>query len=126
MTKTGTLDDRARDFLPLRPPVLEILLTLAEAPRHGYAIIQALRDPEGANIRVETGPLYRHLHRLLERGLVSQSDDPPTGTADDDRRKAYYALTPLGEAVVRAEGLRLAGLVRQTRRVGLLPKGGSR
>ncbi|NNF15013.1 MAG: PadR family transcriptional regulator [Gemmatimonadetes bacterium] len=125
MTGTNPLDGEAQGFLPLRPPVLEILLTLAEGPLHGYAIIQALKDPEGANLRVETGPLYRHLRRLLEHGLVSQSEEPPAGTKDDERRKAYYALTPLGEAVVRLEGLRLAGLVRQTRRVGLLPEGGA-
>jgi len=119
-----TLDERARELLPLRPPVLEILLTLGEGPLHGYAIIQALRDPEGPELHVETGPLYRHLRRLLEDGLVSQSDEPPPGTEDDDRRKAYYALTPLGQAVVRAEGARLAGLVRKTRRLGLMPEGG--
>ncbi len=120
---TETLDSRAQRFVPLRPPVLEILLTLAEGPLHGYAIIRALRDEDGAKIRVETGPLYRHLRRLLETGLVSKSEDPPPGTEDDERRKAYYSLTPLGEAVVRVEGLRLAGLVRQTRRLGLLPDG---
>lgn len=121
---TKTLDERARGLLPLRPPVLEILLTLGEGPLHGYAIIQALRDPDGADLRVETGPLYRHLRRLLESGLVSQSEEPPPGTEDDERRKAYYALTPLGRAVVRAEGARLAGLVRKTRRLGLLPERG--
>ena len=126
MTGLGPSEGAAHDFLPLRPPVLEILLTLAERPLHGYAIIQALRDPDGANLRVETGPLYRHLRRLLESGLVSQSDQPPAGTEGDDRRKAYYALTALGETVVRAEGLRLASLVRQTRRLGLLPEGGAR
>jgi len=128
MTKeadTGdTLAERARERLPLRPPVLEILLTLGEGPLHGYAIIQALRDPDGPELHIETGPLYRHLRRLLEDGLVSQSEDPPPGTEDDDRRKAYYALTPLGRAVVRAEGARLAGLVRKTRRLGLMPEGG--
>lgn len=122
---TDTLDQRAQELVPLRPPVLEILLTLGEGPLHGYAIIQALRDPDGANLRIETGPLYRHLRRLLESGLVSQSEEPPPGTEDDERRKAYYALTPLGETVVRLEGLRLAGLVRQTRRLGLLPEGGA-
>lgn len=126
MSGSDTIDERARAFLPLRPPVLEILLALAEGPRHGYAIIQILRDPAGADLRVETGPLYRHLRRLLESDLVSQSDVPPEGTDDDDRRKAYYALTPLGEAVARAEGQRLAGLVRQTRRLGLLADGGAR
>lgn len=121
---TKTLDERAEELLPLRPPVLEILLTLGDGPLHGYAIIQALRDPEGADMRIETGPLYRHLKRLLEGKLISQSDEPPPGTEDDDRRKAYYALTPLGRAVVRAEGARLAGLVRQTRRLGFLPEVG--
>lgn len=122
---TETLDQQAQELLPLKSPVLEILLTLGEGPLHGYAIIQALRAADGANLRVETGPLYRHLRRLLERGLVSQSNDPPPGTGDDERRKAYYALTPLGEAVVRAEGNRMAGLVRRTRRLGLLPEGGA-
>lgn len=125
-TTESLLDERARELLPLRPPVLEILLSLGEGPLHGYAIIQALRDPEGPDLHVETGPLYRHLRRLLEDGLVSQSDEPPPGIEDDDRRKAYYALTPLGWAVVRAEGARLAGLVRETRRLGLLPEGGAR
>ena len=123
--RTGTYGEQARELIPLRPPVLEILLTLGEGPLHGYAIIQALRDPDGANVRIETGPLYRHLRRMLESGLVSHSEDPPPGTNDDERRKAYYALTPLGEAVVREEGLRLAGLVQQTRRLGLLPEGGA-
>ena len=125
MTVMGRVDEQAESFLPLRPPVLEILLTLGDGPLHGYAIIQALRDPEGADLRIETGPLYRHLRRLLENGLVSQSKEPPDGTQDDDRRKAYYALTALGEAVVQAEGLRLMGLVRQTQRLGLLPGSGT-
>lgn len=125
MAGTESFEERARALLPLRPPVLEILLTLAEGPLHGYAIIQALRDPDGANVRIETGPLYRHLRRLVESELVSQSDEPPAGTEDDERRKAYYTLTRLGEAVVRAEGHRLAGLVQQTRRLGLLPEGGA-
>lgn len=114
--------DRAAALIPLRPPVFEILLTLGEEARHGYGIIQALRDPAGAGLRVETGPLYRHLKRLLEAGLIEESAEPPPGTADDERRTAYYGLTPLGRAVVAAEATRLAGLVRQTRRVGLLPE----
>ncbi|HUF69365.1 MAG TPA: helix-turn-helix transcriptional regulator [Longimicrobiales bacterium] len=117
-----TIADRAADMVPLRPPVFEILLTLGEGARHGYGIIQALRDPAGAGLRIETGPLYRHLKRLFEAGLIEQSDEPPAGTSDDDRRTAYYALTPLGRAVVQAEALRLAGLVRQTRRLGLMPE----
>ena len=117
-----SLDTRVAEHLPLRPPVFEILLALGDGPLHGYAIIQALRGPEGPGVEIQTGPLYRHLKRLLDDGLVSQSEDPPPGTEDDDRRKAYYALTPLGRGVVRAEGLRLSRLVRQTRKLGFLPE----
>lgn len=112
--------ERADELIPLRPPVFEILLALGEGARHGYAILQALRDPEGPDLTIETGPLYRHLKRLLEDGLVEQSEEPPPGTSDDERRTAYYALTPLGRAVVRAEAFRLDGLLRETRRLGFL------
>lgn len=112
--------DPATDLIPLRPPVFEILLSLGERPLHGYGIIQTLRDPEGPDLRIDTGPLYRHLKRLLEEGLIEQSEEPPPGTPDDERRTAYYSLTPLGRAVVAAEASRLAGLLRETRRLGLL------
>jgi DNA-binding PadR family transcriptional regulator len=119
-----SFDARVEDALPLRPPVFEILLALGDGPLHGYAIIQALRAPDGPGVEIQTGPLYRHLKRLLDHGLISQSEDPPPGTEDDERRKAYYALTPLGRGVVQAEGHRLSRLVRETRRLGFLPEAG--
>ena len=108
-------------LLPLRSPVFEILLALGEGPLHGYGIIQALREPEGPELQLETGPLYRHLKRMLEQGLIDESDEPPPGTRDDHRRKAYYALTPLGRGVVQAEAARLRSLVRHTERMGFTP-----
>lgn len=120
---SGAITRQARERVPLRPPVFEILLTLGDGALHGYAILQALRDPDGPGLNIETGPLYRHLKRLLDDELITQSDEPPPGTDDDDRRKAYYSLTPLGRAVVRVEGSRLAALVRRTERLGLLSEG---
>jgi DNA-binding PadR family transcriptional regulator len=114
--------DRVARFIPLKPQVFEILLVLGEGRRHGYGIIQAMRDRPGGGLRIETGPLYRQLKRLLEEGLVEELGTPPAGTPDDQRRTAYYALTPLGGAVLRAEATRLADLVRQTRRLGFLPE----
>lgn len=115
--------ERAAELVPLRPPVFEILLALGEGARHGYGILQVLRDPEGPGLHIETGPLYRHLKRLLDEGLVQQSEEPPFGTPDDERRTAYYTLTPLGRDVLRAEASRLAGLLRETRRLGFLTEG---
>jgi DNA-binding PadR family transcriptional regulator len=111
---------QAARFIPLRPPILEILLTLGEGRRHGYSIIQALRERGEGAVKMETGPLYRHLKRLLESGLIRELSEPPPGTHDDDRRTAYYELTALGREVVKAEAARLAGLVRETRRLGFM------
>lgn len=70
MVRSDRKTDRAAELIPLKPPVFEILLVLGEGRRHGYGIIQALRERGGAGTRVETGPLYRHLKRLLESGLI--------------------------------------------------------
>lgn len=113
--------DRATQFIPLKAPVFEILLALGEGHRHGYGIIQAIRERTEGSRRIETGPLYRHLKRLLERRLIEELNEPPAGTPDDERRTSYYGLTPLGRAVLRAEAVRLSELVQETRRLGFLP-----
>jgi DNA-binding PadR family transcriptional regulator len=118
----GTVAERAAGFIPLKPPIFEILLALGEGRLHGYAIIQALRERAVGTLRLETGPLYRHLKKLLDVGLITESTQPPAGAPDDERRTAYYQLTPLGRAVVKAEATRLAELVRETRRLGFLPE----
>ncbi len=107
------------DHLPLKPVVFLVLLALAEEERHGYAVMLAVRERSQGNIRLKTGPLYRHLKRLIDTGLVEEVDGRPAAE-DDQRRRCYYRLTEFGRAVVAAEGARLATLVEATRAVGLL------
>lgn len=107
------------DFVPLKAAVLEILLALTEAPLHGYAILQRVRERTEGRIRLETGPLYRHLKRLLENGLVSEAEGPSPDGGGDDRRR-YYTLTGLGRAVLSLEGERMADLVAHQRALGLI------
>lgn len=107
------------DHLPLKPVVFLVLLALAEKERHGYAVMLAVRERSQSRIRLETGPLYRHLKRLIDTGLVEEIDERPAAE-DDQRRRCYYRLTELGRAVVTAEGNRLATLVEATRAVGLI------
>ena len=109
------------DHLPLKPVVFLVLLALAEEERHGYAVMLAVRQRSEGRVRLETGPLYRHLKRLIDTGLVEEVDGRPA-VEDDQRRRCYYRLTDFGRAVVTAEGARLATLVEATRAVGLLEK----
>lgn len=108
----------ADSYLPLRPAIFLILLTLAEGDRHGYALAKAVGERSGGRVRLATGPLYRHMKRLLEARLVEESDQRPKPEQDDERRR-YYRLTGLGREVVAAEAERMEGLVEATRRLKL-------
>ena len=94
---------------PLKPPVLHILLALAGEERHGYAIMQVVREQSGGAVPLRTGSFYRHLAALMDEGLVAEAAERPMD--DDPRRGAYYRLTPSGRRLLAAEKQRLLALV---------------
>ena len=53
--------------------------------------------------------------------LIVEVEERPAPEEDDERRR-YYRITPLGEAVARAEARRLAELVRLARASGFVPR----
>lgn len=105
---------------PLRPVEFEILLALALGERHGYAIIREVEERSGGAVRLETGTLYRALHRLVQSGLVTPIERRAADDADDERRR-YYALTPLGRRVAGTEAARMARLVAAAQAAQLIP-----
>lgn len=93
--------------LPLTPREFHVLLALAGEPRNGYQIGQQAEENSRGSVRLSPATQYTNLHRLVKRGLVEEVTEP----ADDRpaaRRQRYWTLTPLGTAVLRAEGRRLA------------------
>ena len=115
--------DRSIDrFLPMRPVELDIVLSLAAGPRHGYGIIQDSEEREGSRTP-DVGTMYRALRRMQDQGLIGESGPKRVPDGGDERRH-YYHLTPLGLRVARAEARRLEGLVRMARLGGLLEEKG--
>ena len=110
----------ARQFLPLPSATFHILLAVADNDRHGYAIIQDVSERTAGAIRLSPGTLYRSIQRMLEDGLIVEPRERPAPDEDDERRR-YYRITPLGAAVARAEAGRLASLVKMARARGLAP-----
>lgn len=104
-------------FLPLKPAVHLILLTLAETPQHGYGLMQAVRDRSEGRIDLGTGHLYRHLKKLLDAGLIAEEGD--ASGAGEDARRRHYHLTDFGRDVLATEAKRLLDLVERTRALGL-------
>jgi PadR family transcriptional regulator, regulatory protein PadR len=78
-------------FLLLRHLDLLLLSVLAAGPRHGYAIISALRERSGGTFDLPEGTVYPALHRLEDGGLLASSWADVTG-----RRRRVYGLTDNG------------------------------
>jgi DNA-binding PadR family transcriptional regulator len=98
-------------FTPLKPDAFYILLVLLDSERHGYAIMQEAAARSDGAVELRAGVLYRLLRRMLDDGLVVESDRRPAADADDERRR-YYRVTSLGRRVMAAEADRMAALAR--------------
>jgi len=99
---------------------LQILITLADADRHGYAIMQDVAERTDGAVRLGPGTLYGTIKRLLQDGLI-QELDARSHPADDERRR-YYRITSRGRRAAAEEIRTLATLVRQARATGLVVK----
>ncbi len=108
------LADSPRSTPPLSRTATHVLLAIGPEERHGYAIMSEIaRMTEGA-VHLGPGGIYTTIRRLLDDGLIEESDGRPDPELDDARRR-YYRLTALGRAVASAEVRRLDTLVRSAR-----------
>lgn len=101
----------ARKFSPLKTQWFEIMLSLAGGEQHGYGIMQEVLERTTGKVRLWPATLYGSIKRLIEEGLIEESDARPAPEMDDARRR-YYRLTDLGKRVLDAECDRLQELVR--------------
>src|SRR5438045_8859783 len=68
-----------------------LLAALEGGPRHGYAVIEALRQSTGGRLALPTGTIYPALRRLEQAGLIAGSWSVVGG-----RRRREYKLTAAG------------------------------
>jgi len=102
------------DYLPLKPHWFHVLLSLTAQEQHGYGIMQEVLERTGGKVRLWPATLYGTLKRMIDEGLIAESDERPVAELDDARRR-YYRLTRLGKHVLAAESERLEDLVRLIR-----------
>ena len=80
---------------------LYLLSLLAESPRHGYELIQALGERFGGTYVPSAGTIYPRLAKLEEEGLVTKASDG---------RKTVYAITDAGRAELADRQDELTGI----------------
>ncbi len=92
---------------PLTEPVLLILLSLADKPRHGYALMKDIETLSAGRVRMTTGTLYGALRRLLEDAWIERFEQE-----DTSREKQAYRLSSVGRRQMAAELDRMKQLTR--------------
>ncbi|WP_441250777.1 PadR family transcriptional regulator [Kitasatospora sp. McL0602] len=96
----------------MQEPTLLLLTALADAPRHGYALIQEIAAISGGRVRMRTGTLYGALDRLLQQGLIRVESEEVV----DGRARRTYALAEDGRTALAAEADRLRAVVAEADR----------
>jgi DNA-binding PadR family transcriptional regulator len=95
------------------PPLL-VLASLAEEPKHGYAITQDIADTMG--VRLSAGTLYAVISRLESRGLI--------GPLESDDRRRPYRLTAAGARELAEQSERMHQVTSIARCPGREPPNG--
>jgi DNA-binding PadR family transcriptional regulator len=103
----------------LGPQVFQILLSLADADLHGYAIIADVRRRTQDQMRLTASTLYAALKRLLDQRWIEELAPPPD---ESDSRRRYYRLTAEGRRAGKAEAGRLEALAAMARDRKWLPR----
>ena len=110
------------ELLPLKPLVFQVLLALTDGERHGWSLVRDVQQRGGFE-RIMPGNFYRTLRAMLADGLIAEVPQRAK-TADDDERRRYFHLTPLGARAATAEARRLEAVLLEARTKKLLPRKG--
>jgi DNA-binding PadR family transcriptional regulator len=98
---------RYMESLPLTEPVLLVLLSLAEQPRHGYSILKDIERISGGRVKLSTGTLYGALRRLLDGAWIERVEEE-----ESPRDRQPYRLTPRGRRNLQLEVERMRHLTK--------------
>jgi DNA-binding PadR family transcriptional regulator len=113
--------EAVESHLPLKPLVFQILLALADDERHGWSLVREVQQRAGFD-RIMPGNFYRMLRAMLADGFIYESLARPA--PDQDERRRYFGISPLGKAVAEAESRRLEAVVMEARTKRWLAKRG--
>lgn len=94
----------------LTEAVYYILLSLYE-PRHGYGIMQHIKEISNGRVVLGAGTLYGAINTLLTKGWIKPQEN------DKDSRKKEYIITKSGKSAMDYEILRLEELIENGKRI---------
>ena len=105
----------------LTPAVFHILLALSKGEMHGYGIMKEVESDSQGQVKMGAGTLYGSLKRMLDSGLIQESDKRVDPEMDDERR-IYYCISGVGEKALADELARYKHIVSLAKKLKLSPK----
>lgn len=117
MPRERPFDDDLLENLPLPTASFFVLFALAEGEKHGYRIMQDIRELSSGTFSVGPATLYTTIKKLCDQGLIRETSD-----SGEDRRRTY-ALAPAGRRLLGAEFQRQQQLLDLARRKRILKIG---
>jgi DNA-binding PadR family transcriptional regulator len=101
MNQDSNLEKARKRYIPMSETMFYILLSLQQE-RHGYAIMQRVKELTKGRIILGAGTIYSSLGKLESDGLI-------VSVREEERRK-IYAITPLGSKILHEEFTRITEL----------------
>lgn len=98
-------------YNPMTESSCYILLSIAKGAKHGYAIMQHIKEMTNANITLGNGTLYGALTRMVEDKVIN---------IYYEEEKKVYEITPFGQELLLQEQKRLTNLLANF--AGIEPK----
>jgi DNA-binding PadR family transcriptional regulator len=95
----------------VRPHWFYILVSLAEADRHGSAIMRDVLELTDGALKLWPATLYGSLDELREQGWIRELEHAPAH-ADERGHKRWFRITAPGRRALGAEAARLEALAR--------------
>jgi DNA-binding PadR family transcriptional regulator len=120
MAGKNRFDEDLLGRLPLSPASFFVLFALAEGQKHGYRIMQDVRELSEGTFSLGPATLYTTIKKLTEQDLISEL----SSSAEDRRRN--YVLTSAGWRLLSAEFHRQQALLNRARSKGLVKFGGKK
>ena len=102
--------------VPLGEHAFLVMTALAAQPQHGYALMEAVHETTGGQVRLHAGTLYALLDRLRTAGLIEIDHEETV----QSRLRRYYRLTDAGAQRLATESAHLRRLAEAAdRNLGL-------
>ena len=112
----ATRKRRTDDDSILTALMLQILISLAQGEKHGYAIMQEIDERTDGSFEVGAGTLYRSVKQLVDASFINEVRGP----AGEHKQRRYYRITRAGRSRAEVEVRRLHKMVQWARTADLL------